>query len=89
MGEFIASGRVVDLILGLMLLEGIFLTVHHRRTSRGIAPGDLVGILLAGGFLLLALRAALMGTSWFCIAGCLVGALLAHLFDLARRWRGD
>lgn len=88
MTEFFASGRAVDLILCLMVAEGILLAFYHRRTGRGIAIRDLAGVLLAGGFLLLALRAALTGASWVWVAGFLVAGLVAHLGDLARRWRG-
>ncbi len=87
MSGFFADGTVVDLILVFMLLEGIVLAVYRRRTGRGIAFVDLVAMLLAGAFLLLALRAALAGAPWSRIAIWLLAALVAHLVDLARRWR--
>ena len=87
MGELFASGRVVDLILGFMVLEAVGLLVWRRRTGRGIAPLDLVVSLLAGALLLLALRFALAGAAWPAVAGCLAAALGAHVWDLARRWR--
>ena len=36
MAELVASGRIVDLIIGLMVVEGLVLAIHHRRTGRGI-----------------------------------------------------
>ncbi len=87
MGELFASGRIVDLVLGLMLLEALVLVAYRRRTGRGIAAGNLVASLLAGALLLLALRLALAGEAWPAIAACLAVALVAHLWDLARRWR--
>lgn len=87
MSGFFADGSAVDLILVFMILEGIVLAVYRRRTGRGIALVDLAAMLLAGAFLLLALRAALTGASWSGIAGWLSAALVAHLADLARRWR--
>lgn len=87
MSDFFADGSAVDMILVLMLLEGTILAVYHWRTGRGIAAGDLVGMLLAGAFLLLALRAALTGAPWSRVALWLVAALAAHLVDLVRRWR--
>ena len=87
MTDLFADGRVVDLILVLMLIEGAILAAYHARTGRGIAAGDLVGLLLAGAFLLLALRAALTGAPWTRIAIWLLAALAAHLVDLIRRWR--
>ncbi len=87
MSGFFADGTAVDLILVFMLLESILLAVHRKRTGRGIALIDLAAMLLAGAFLLLALRAALTGASWTWIAVWLLAALVAHLFDLLRRWR--
>lgn len=84
---FFTSGQVVDLILGLMLLEGMALAVYHVKTGRGLTPGDLLGNLLAGAFLLLALRTALVQAWWGWMALSLAAALLAHLADLRRRWR--
>ena len=87
MQELFASGRVVGLILGLMLLEGVALAAWHRRTGRGIAPLDLAPNLAAGAMLLLAVRAALVSPDPLAPAPYLSVALLAHLVDLARRWR--
>ena len=83
--------RLVDLVLLLTALEAAALTLYHRRTGRGIAPGALLPNLAAGACLLLALRAALRaalgGAGWPPIALALLGSLLAHLLDLRRRWR--
>ncbi|MFO1160365.1 MAG: hypothetical protein U1E60_16115 [Reyranellaceae bacterium] len=86
MQELFASGRVVDLILVLMIAEAVVLGLLYRRTGRGVALRALAGVLLAGGFLLLALRAALTGAAWPWVAAFLVLGLLAHLADLAARW---
>ncbi len=87
MSEFFLSGRAVDLILLMMLAEGVLVAVHHRRTGRGFAPADLKAILMSGAGLLLALRCALTGAWWGWIALSLLVALAAHLGDLRRRWR--
>ena len=87
MSAFFSDGRVADLVLAFMLLEGAILAVYRWRTGRGLAAGDLVGMLLAGAFLLMALRAALTGAPWGWIALWLVAALVAHIVDLVRRWR--
>ena len=55
--------------------------------GRGISPLDALASLLAGVFLLLALRAALTAEPWTAVALWLAGALAAHLADVARRWR--
>jgi len=87
MGDFIASGRVIDLILVGVMVEAIALISYRWKTGRGIASQDLIANLLAGVCLMLALRGALAGAGWQWIALCLSGSLLAHLTDLWRRWR--
>jgi hypothetical protein len=82
-----ASGRIVDLVLGLVLLEGLLLLAIRHRTGEGVAPAELVAFLLAGAFLMLALRAALTGAAWGWVALWLLAALVAHLSDLRLRWR--
>lgn len=61
MSELFASGRIIDLILVLILVEGLVLALVHRHTGRGLPPSDLIGFLLSGFLLMLALRAALVG----------------------------
>ena len=87
MSELFAGGRIVDLILGFMVLEAIALVAYRRSTGKGIARADLLANLFAGFFLLLALRGALMSAAWGWIAACLAAALVAHLADLRRRWQ--
>ncbi len=85
MAELFASGHVVDLIIAFMVVEAVVLLVWRRRSGGGIAPGPLVASLLAGFFLLLALRGALTGATWTVMAGWLLAALVAHLADLIGR----
>jgi hypothetical protein len=89
MAELFASGRLIDLILGLVLIEAVVLTGFHRFTGKGVSPRDLVGLLLAGSFLLLAVRAALVGAAWVWVGLWLTLALFAHLADLTMRWRSN
>ena len=86
MQELIVSGRIVDLIIGLMVLEGIALGAYFAGTGRGVPPLELVVNLAAGAALLVALRLALTGARWPAIAGALAVAGVLHLADLARRW---
>ena len=81
------SGRIVDLILVLMVVEAALLAVFRYRTGRKPALGHFIGSLLAGAFLLLALRVALTDGSWRLIAALLGAALMSHLLDLSSRWR--
>ncbi|WP_242510386.1 hypothetical protein [Halorhodospira halophila] len=85
MAEWFASGRVIDAILVLMLLEGALLYALYRRTGHGLASATIVTTLAAGGFLLLALRAALTGAPWYWVSGWLLAGLAAHLADLWQR----
>jgi hypothetical protein len=84
----LASGRLIDLVLLLLAGEVAALLWWWRRRRGGIAPPDLCYNAAAGALLLLAVRAALTGSRellplWLC------AALVAHLLDLARRWRRE
>lgn len=81
------SGRIVDLILLLVLLEAALLGWHHRRTGRGPSLRALLPNLLSGAALLAGVRFALAQSEWFWVAAALLLALLAHLADLHQRWR--
>ena len=63
-----ASGRVIDLVVGLTLLEVVGLFVFRRVTGRGPRV-SVVGLNLASGLcLMVAVRAALTGARrWCCI----------------------
>ena len=87
MAELFASGRLVDLILILVVIEAVALLLYWGRAKRGVAPFDWLPNLCAGAFLLLALRATLGGGGWTLASGCLAAAGLAHVADLYRRWR--
>jgi hypothetical protein len=87
MAELFASGRVVDLLLLLLALEGLLLIAWHRRSGRGIPPAEVLGFLLAGACLMLALRAALTGAGWQVVGLWLALGGVAQAYDLWRRWR--
>jgi hypothetical protein len=86
MGKLFASGRVVDCILLFMAIESFVLIAVHRFTRAGPSPRELIVSLSAGVALLLALRAAVVGSHWPMVAIWLVVALIAHLGDLGLRW---
>jgi hypothetical protein len=54
-----------------------------------LPPGDIVALLAPGACLMLALWAAMAGAWWGWTGLALTAALVAHLVDLARRWRGS
>jgi hypothetical protein len=86
MGKLFASGRVVDCILVFMAIECIVLIAVHRSSRAGPSPGEIIVSLSAGAALLLALRAAVIGSAWPMVAIWLGVALIAHLGDLRLRW---
>lgn len=80
------SGRIVDLILMLVVLEAVGLYVYRLRTGRGPVLVQVAPSLLAGAALLLAVRLALAGAWWGWIAVSLACSLVAHMLDLWLRW---
>ena len=87
MGDWLAGGRAADVVLALMALEAVVLLAVHATTGRGLAPRQLLPGLAAGALLVLALRAVLEGQGLAAATPFLLGALVAHLSDLALRWR--
>ena len=87
LAAFVAGGtHLADLVLAVLVLEAVWLAAHRRRTGRGLAAPDWLGLLGAGFCLTLALRLALAGAPPGAIAVALLGAFVAHLADLRRRW---
>ncbi len=86
LGEFFSSGRAADLVLAVMLIEGIALCWLRQRSAKGPTPATIIIGLLPGACLVLALRGALVGAWWGWIALALSASLFAHLADLRRRW---
>jgi hypothetical protein len=84
LADWFTSGRIVDLILLLIVLEWLAL-VLLRRAGRP-APDGVLPYLASGAALLLALRAALAGAEWHWIALALLAAFITHLADLYQRW---
>lgn len=86
--HFFTSGRVADLVLGVMALEALLLLWRRRRTGQGPTPVDLLAMLGAGAALVLALRLALTGAPWPALAACLMAGGAFHVLDLVRRSKG-
>jgi hypothetical protein len=80
-------GRLVDLAIGLSLLEAGLLALYRKRTGRGVGLDDYALNLASGLCLMLALRAAVAGAGWAVIALFLAAAGAAHWTDLWCRWR--
>ncbi|NWG24391.1 MAG: hypothetical protein HXY30_08260 [Pseudorhodoplanes sp.] len=87
MAELIQSPRILDVILIVIGVEAALLIALRAKFGIGPQYADMLAMLLAGAALLGAWRASLAGASWEWIALFLSAALVAHLADLARRWR--
>jgi hypothetical protein len=83
-----SDGRIPLLIFVLVLFEAALLVLLWRHRGVGIAPRAILGNLASGAFLMLAVAAALRDAPWWSVAALLSLSLIAHLFDLALRWRG-
>jgi hypothetical protein len=80
-----ASGRIVDGILLLVAGEALVLAWLRRRGGPPLPA--LLANLASGAALMLALRAALVGSGWASVAGWMLAGLVAHLADLGLRFR--
>lgn len=80
------SGGIIDAIIALVAVEAIAILLWRAKTGNGPAVFSLLCNLLAGTFLLLALRNALGAASEVWIGLCLVAAFAAHLLDVCSRW---
>jgi hypothetical protein len=85
--DIFADPRTIDVILALVVLEAAAILGFRFIRGSGPEPLGFLFTLLAGAFLLLALRCALAGASTMLIAGSLMFSLLAHLADLSLRWK--
>ena len=86
MQEIIETGRIVDVMLIVVVVEVIALLSYRAITGRGIPPAALLLNIGAGGSLMLALGATLKGYGWQTVAVLLVAALGFHVADLWQRW---
>lgn len=80
MSDWFENGRAIDLVLVVLAIEALAIALLG-----GPKRALLLGALLPGLFLLLALRAALVGAPWQLVALLLAASLPAHLLDLRRR----
>lgn len=78
--------RMVDVILLVTCVEGLFLAWRHRATGRGMAPREVAGFLGAGAGLLVAMRAGLTGNAPLALVALATAGLL-HGWFLRQRWQ--
>lgn len=84
--DLVTSGRIVDVMIALVVLEVLALTLYRRRTGAGVAELSLAANAAAGISLMLALRAGLTDAGWATVALCLLFALVFHAADIGQRW---
>lgn len=75
-----ASGHAADLILGVLVIEAVWLRAGRRWRWQAIAA-----LLGPAALIVLGLRAALTGADWWWIALPLAASLPLHLMDLRTR----
>jgi len=77
-----ASGHAADVILGVLIIEAVWLCAfRHWSLSK------TMGLLGPAAMIVLGLRAAMVGASWYWIAVPLVLSFPLHLYDLRSRLR--
>lgn len=82
MSDFIATGRVFDLVLALVAAECALLLLFRLRRGRHLLPPDVLAHLAAALGLLAATQAALAHAWPGYTALWLLGALCAHVYAL-------
>lgn len=76
MRDMVASGVVFDIVIAVLILEGLILVVASLRGRPWLR--ELGGFVVAGLGLAVAARAAVGGAGWAPVAGGLVVAFVAH-----------
>jgi hypothetical protein len=84
--EIFSGTLLIDIVIAVTVIEWVLLSWWHRRTGRGIPMSELQGTLMAGFYLMLALRASMVAAPWYVVALLLLGAGLTHAADMWRRW---
>jgi hypothetical protein len=92
MAQFVQSGALIDVILLLVAVEALVFAVIYRwvpGAPRLFSPhlAALWPTLLSGALLMVAVRLALTDVPWTRIATVLAAAGMAHVVDIALRFR--
>ena len=79
MGDLFSSGHAADIVIAVLLAEAAWLR------ARGMAWGEIAGLLGPAVLLVAGLRAALVGLPWYWVALPVALSFPLHLLDLKRR----
>lgn len=80
------SGRIVDLMLAVLVVEVAWLAWRRHRHGGGLSLSSLITNAGAGGSLMLALKAVLTGAGLGWIVAALLASMCFHFSDLYLRW---
>ena len=80
MAAFFATGHPVDIVLGVMMLEALYLIRARRQPAWPVMLA-----IMPGALILLALRATIAGAEWWWVALALAASFPFHLADLRQR----
>jgi hypothetical protein len=83
--ELLERGTLLDFAVAVVVLEATMIALLRARRGAGLRLRDVAGQLLAGVFLLLALRNALAGGDYRLTLGFMTLSFPAHAWDLVRR----
>lgn len=81
---FFSSGLAADGVLVVLALEALWLRLRHGWSALRIAKA-----LGAAVFIVLAVRAALVGAAWYWVALALTASFPLHMLDLWDRLKRD
>ena len=90
MTSLLAPGRLLELVMAGVVVEGLLLVAYRRRTGRGMPAREVVAFLGAGLALLGAARATVAASATpgqtLAIAAAMAAALACHVWHVVQRW---
>ena len=82
-----SSTQLVDVVMGIALLEAVALLAFFWATGRGVAPLQFLPNLFSGLALMVGLRCVITGQPTLYLAACLVVSGTLHAVGLWHSWR--
>ena len=85
MREFLATGRILDFVLTLVILEIIVVLALRAAGKRPHVAPELLAHLVSAAGLLAAAHMVIAQWGWVSVGCCLILALSGHLLALRQR----